>query len=461
MSTLLIKNGTVVNSNSQIAADVYVENDKIIKIEPKISKKAEKIIDASGSYLFPGGVDVHTHMDLPVMNTLSCDNFQTGTLAALHGGTTTIIDFANQTKGGSIYEALGLWQKKAKARTYTDYAFHISITDFNERAKVELTEMVKNFGITSFKTFMAYNALMLSKESLSEVLSEVKKLNGLVMVHAENGLAIEKLIRTNIKAGNLEPKFHVLSKPNKTEADAVKQIIKLANDLNTAIYIVHLSTKEGLGFITDARKNNQKVIAETCIHYLLLDEEKCFKPGIEGAKYIMSPPLRKHTDREALWSGIINSDIQVIATDHCPFTLEQKGECEKDFTKIPNGVPGVEHRVELFFSEGVLKRRLSLQKFVDLIATRPAKIFGLYPQKGALLVGSDADIVIFDPVVEHTISAKTHHMNVDYSIYEGWPVVGKCKTVILRGAVAVNDGDVFIKKGFGKYLKRTRPDLSA
>ena len=463
MSELLIRNGTIVTAEDQFQADVYVRDEKIQAIGPELSRKyakalsPEQIIDASGCYVLPGGIDPHTHMDLPLKATSSSDDFESGTIAALHGGTTTIIDFANQVPGKSVKAAIKDWHKKAKGRAVCDYAFHVSVTDFNERTRREIRECVEQ-GIPSFKTFMAYKgALMIDDRQTLEVMEEVKKQGGIVLTHAENGDLISLLIDKNREEGNLAPKFHALSRPALAEIEACSRIVDLARFSGCPLYIVHMSSGGALERVRSAVEQNaisSPVFVETCVQYLLLDDSLYSKKGFEGAKYVLSPPLRTKQDQETLWKGLGGNLVEVVATDHCPFTMKQRKLGQKDFSKIPNGVPGVEHRLELLFSEGVVRGRLTLQQWVDAVSTKPAKIFGLYPRKGALEVGADADVVVFDPNHQHQLSSKTHHMNCDYSVYEGRAVRGKCRTTVLRGKIAVDRGRLQLSAGAGEFLPR-------
>ncbi len=454
MSKLLIKNGTVVTATDIYEADVFIVDEKVQTIGLNLDLKADKTIDAKGCYLIPGGIDAHTHMELPFMGTFASDDFETGTIAGLHGGTTTIIDFAIQTQGDTLTAALAQWHEKAKGKAAGDYAFHIAVTDFNPKTKAEVKDIIEKQGVTSFKTFMAYKgALMIDDRQMVDLFKELKKYGGLLTTHAENGDMIDSLIAENVARGNKLPKFHALSRPEIAEAEASGRVIDMAWQTESPLYIVHMTCEGALNRVKEATKRNQKVNVETCVQYLLLDE-KLYDQGFEGSKWVMSPPLRKEKDRVALWQAINQNLVHTVATDHCPFCMDQKEMGKDNFAKIPNGAPGIEHRMELMFSEGVGKGRISLNKFVDVTSTAPAKIFGLFPKKGTIAVGSDADIVIFDPEQDHTISAKTHHMNCDYSAYEGWKVKGKCKTTILRGTVAVDQGKVLVNKGFGKYLPR-------
>ncbi len=457
MSTVCITKGTVVTATDTFLADILIDGETIQGISRTGGFKADKTIDASGCYIFPGGIDAHTHLDMPFMGTMSSDDFETGTLAALHGGTTSIIDFAFQTQGKSLKEGLALWHEKAKGKAVGDYGFHVVVTDFNEKSRAEIKDLVEKEGVTSFKTFMAYKgALQIDDRQMIGLMSEVKKCGGLVTVHAENGDLADSLIQLNRAAGNKAPKYHALSRPEIVEAEATGRAIDIAYSGGHPLYVVHMTCEGALNRVREATKRNQKVLVETCVQYLLLDDSVYDRPGFEGSKWVMSPPIRKPKDQEALWNGIQQGLVHTVATDHCPFCMDQKAAGKDDFSKIPNGAPGIENRMELMYSEGVVKGRISLNKFVELNCTAPAKIFGLYPRKGAIAVGADADLVIFDPKVKHTHSAETHHMRCDYSSYEGWQVTGKVRTVLLRGTVAIDQGKALIGKGFGKYLPRKK-----
>lgn len=453
--SILIKNGRVVTAAEDYMADILVEGDKISAIGRDLTAPNAEVIDATGMVVFPGAIDPHVHLDMPFMGTYSADDYSTGTLAALHGGTTMVIDFILQTQGRSLHEALETWQKKSEGKAYGDYSYHMAVTDYNADTRKEIIQMVENEGITSFKTFMAYKgALMIDDGQMVGLMREVKERGGLVTVHATNGDMIDHLIAKHRAEGNMRPLYHWLSQPEITEAEASGRFCDMAHYTDVPAYIVHLTCEGALNAVRRAAARDQKVFVETCIQYLLLDADLYDSPGFEGAKWVMSPPLRKAKDRATLWAGINQGLVQVVATDHCPFTWEQKQMGKDDFSKIPNGHPAIENRVELLWSEGVNKGRISATKFVEVVSTNPAKIFGMYPKKGTLAVGTDADIVIFDPNKEHVISAKTHHMNADYSGYEGWKVTGKTRTVVLRGKVAIDDGEVKINKGYGEFVKR-------
>ncbi len=455
MSSLLIKNGTIVTSGDHYAGDVFIEDETVATIGASLDLTADRVIDANGCYLFPGGIDAHTHMELPFMGTFASDTFESGTLAGLHGGTTSIIDFAIQTQGDSLAAALESWHEKADGHAVGDYAFHCAVTDFNDDTRKEVPAVINEHGINSFKVFMAYKGfLMVDDRQIYELMQELVKHGGIITSHCENGDMIDRTIQEFLAEGKTEPKYHVLSRPAICEAEASGRVIDLAWQSGCPNYIVHMTCEEALERVRMATTRNQRVFVETCIQYLLLDDSYYYKDGFEGAKVVMSPPLRKKKDQEALWAAINQNLIHHVATDHCPFCMEQKEMGKDNFSKIPNGAPGIENRMELLYSEGVDKGRISLNKFVEMSSTGAAKIFGLFPRKGTIAVGSDADIVVFDPGHKHTISADTHHMNVDYNAYEGWEVQGKARTTILRGKVAVDEGVAHVGEGFGQYLKR-------
>lgn len=454
--SILIKNGRVITASDDYVADIFMEGETISAIGKNISNDADTVIDATGKFVFPGGIDPHVHLDMPFMGTFSSDNYETGTLAALHGGTTMVIDFILQTQGKSLHNALHEWQGRSNGNCYGDYSFHMAVTDFNDDTKKEIKEMVEEEGIVSFKTFMAYKgALMIDDRQMVGLMNEVKLQGGIVTVHATNGDMIDFLIAKHRSEGKLSPLYHYLSQPEITEAEATGRFADMANYTGVPAYVVHMTCEGALNHIRDVEKRNQKVFAETCIQYLILDAS-LYEKDFDGAKWVMSPPLRQKKDQETLWAGINQGTVQVVATDHCPFTWEKKLLGEKDFSKIPNGHPAIENRMELLFNEGVNTGRISLNKYVEVTSTNAAKIFGMFPKKGCIAVGSDADIIIFDPNKEHTISAKTHHMNVDYSAYEGWKLKGKVEKTILRGQLAIDNGDVKIKKGYGQFVKRKK-----
>lgn len=452
--SILIKNGRVVTATDDYVADIYVEGEVVVAIGKELDMKADREIDASGMLVMPGGIDPHVHLDMPFMGTYSSDNYETGTRAALFGGTTMVIDFVLQTQGKSLQSALDEWKGRSDGNAVGDYSFHMAVTDFNENTKKEIQHFIEKEGITSFKTFMAYKgALMIDDHQMVGLMQEVKKHGGLINVHATNGDMIDFLIAKHRSEGKLAPLYHYLSQPEVTEAEATSRFADMANYTGCTGYIVHLTCEGALNAIRDATKRNQHVLVETCIQYLILDAS-LYEQNFEGAKWVMSPPLREKKDQETLWAGLNQGIVKVVATDHCPFMWEQKLMGKDDFSKIPNGHPAIEIRMELLYSEGVHKGRISLNKYVEVASTNAAKIFGMFPKKGTIAVGSDADILIFDPNEKHTLSVNTHHMNVDYSGYEGMEVMGKVKTVLLRGKVAIEGNECKIEKGYGEFVKR-------
>ena len=452
----LIKNGRIVTAVDDYLADIMIEGETIATIGRGLpDTNVDRIIDAKGKLVLPGGIDPHTHLDLPFGGTSSSDNFETGTIAAAHGGTTTIIDFAVQSKGQSLKEAVDVWFEKAEGRTSIDYGFHLICTDLPDNRIGEMKALIRE-GISSFKLFMAYPGVFLVDDgTIFKAMSAAGQAGGLICMHAENGVVIDVLVRRALEAGHTAPKYHALTRPTKAEAEGVHRAIALAEMAESPVYIVHLSSDDALQEVVRARDLGLPAYAETCPQYLFLDQSLYDGPGFEGAKYVMTPPLRPKENQERLWRGIRTNDLQVIATDHCPFCFkDQKQLGRDDFTKIPNGGPGVEHRMSLIHNGGVVSGRISLNRFVEITSTAAAKIFGLFPRKGTVAVGSDADLVIFDPDEEMTISAKTHHMNVDYSCYEGVKVQGVTKTVLSRGQIIIDDGKYVGKPGMGEFLKR-------
>jgi len=454
--SLLIKNGRIITAADDYVADIYIENEKIVTIGKNLIVTADKVIDAKNKLVIPGGIDPHVHLDMPFMGTYSSDNYETGTRAALFGGTTMVIDFILQTQGKSLYAAFNEWKGRSDGNAVGDYSFHMAVTDFNPSTQAEIKDMIEKEGITSFKTFMAYKgALMIDDRQMVGLMNEVKKHGGMVTTHATNGDMIDYLVAKHKSEGKTSPLYHYISQPEITEAEATARFSDMAEYTGVPAYVVHMTCEGALNHIRDASKRNQKVFVETCIQYLVLDAS-LYDKGFESAKWVMSPPLREKKDQATLWAGINQGIVQVVATDHCPFMWEQKKMGENDFSKIPNGHPAIEHRMELLFSEGVKKDKISLNKFVEVTSTNVAKIFGMYPQKGTIAVGSDADIVVFDPDKKHSISVNTHHMNCDYSGYEGWEITGKCETVILRGKLAVDNNKLLVDKGYGKFIKRNK-----
>jgi dihydropyrimidinase len=454
--SVLIRNGRIITVSEDSIADIYIEGETIKAIGRDLPMQADEVIDASGKLVFPGGVDPHVHLDMPFMGTFSSDSYETGTRAALFGGTTMVIDFVLQKQGHSLQAALDEWRSRSDGNCVGDYSFHMAVTDFNEDTRREIRHMVEGEGITSFKTFMAYKgALMIDDRQMIGLMEEVKEHGGLINVHATNGDMIDYLIAKHRAEGKLSPLYHYLSQPEVTEAEASERFTDLAHYTGCPGYIVHLTCEGALNAVRNATRRNQHVFVETCIQYLILDAS-LYEKDFEGAKWVMSPPLREKKDQETLWAGINQGLVKVVATDHCPFRWEQKLMGRDDFFKIPNGHPAIENRMELLYSEGVHRGRITLNKFVEVACTNPAKIFGAFPRKGTIAIGCDADIVVFDPEEKHTLSAKTHHMNVDYSAYEGWEVTGKVKTVLLRGKVAIQDNMCKLEKGYGQFINRNK-----
>ncbi|MEJ8553042.1 dihydropyrimidinase [Tepidibacter sp. Z1-5] len=455
---VVIKGGKIITDTDSYYADLRIENEKIVSIGSNLEIEGDEVVSAQGCYLLPGAIDPHTHFDLDAGSTVTADDFRSGSKAALIGGTTTIIDFATQNKGETLKEGLNNWHKKADQKCYCDYGFHMAITDWNENVSSEMEEM-KDLGVTSYKMYMAYkNVLQVNDSEILDALNKSKEIGALMSFHCENGDIIDFLVNKAKNNNELSPKYHAITRPDDVEAEAVYRLIKLAKMADVPIYIVHLSTKRALEIVTTERKNGAKIYVETCPQYLLLDES-CYEMDKEddfnGAKYVMSPPLRKKEDQEYLWNGIKNKDIDTVATDHCSFNYKgQKDLGRNDFSKIPNGSPGVEHRLSLMYTNGVLKERITLNQMVDLISTKPAKLFGMYPQKGTISVGSDADIVIFNPDYKGQISAKYQIQNVDYTPYEGFAQIGRVRDVFLRGNRVVKEFLICDKSLCGKYIHR-------
>lgn len=454
MSTL-IKNGTVINADASRKADVFVDGEIIGQVGESLEVQADRVIDAREKYVIPGGIDVHTHLDMPFGGTVSSDDFETGQVAAAHGGTTCHIDFVMQSKGQSLAEAVDIWHGKADGKACIDYGFHVAVTDTPESVMEELPTLV-DLGITSIKLFMAYKGvLMVNDETLFRAMQIARENGILTCVHAENGDAIDVLVRQTLGEGKTEPVYHAKSRPHWAEAEATGRAIYLAAMADAPVFIVHLSCASALENVRRARAEGLKAMAETCVQYLLTTEDDLARPGFEGAKYVCSPPLRTENDQEALWAGLRDGDLVDISTDHCPFNyVGQKELGREDFSKIPNGLPGIEDRVMVIHHHGVGGGRISLEKWVEICSANPAKAFGLYPRKGMIAEGSDADIVIWDPEKEHTISAGTHHMRIDYNIYEGMTVKGVPEIVFSGGRSVVEHGEFKGKVGAGRFVQR-------
>jgi dihydropyrimidinase len=457
MPSVLIQNGTIVNADSTIKADVLIDGEAIKEIRAEIpASAAETVVDAAGLLLLPGGVDAHTHLDMPFGGSKSADDFETGTRAAAIGGTTTIVDFAIQARRTKMRTALDTWWKKAEGKACIDYGLHMIVTDLPEAGLEDMDDMVGE-GVASFKLFMAYpNVLMVDDGTIFKAMRQTAKNGALICMHAENGSVIDVIVQRALAEGKTAPIYHALTRPTRAEAEAVHRAIAMAELAGVPVYIVHLSSEDALNQVREARDRGLPAFAETCPQYLLLSlEDNMVDRGWEGAKYVFTPPLRERRNQPKLWQGLRTDNLQVVSTDHCPFCFEdQKALGKDDFTKIPNGGPGIENRLQLLHHHGVGGGHLSLNRFVELVATAPARIFGMYPKKGVLAEGSDADIVLWDAKAEHTISAATHHMRVDYSMFEGFKVRGNARDVYSRGELIVSKGEFVGKAGRGNYLRR-------
>ncbi|HZL51398.1 MAG TPA: dihydropyrimidinase [Terracidiphilus sp.] len=456
MSTVLIQNGTIVNADSTVNADLLIDGSTIKEIRAGIpASSADKVVDARGLLLLPGGIDAHTHLDMPFGGSQSADDFLTGTRAAAIGGTTTIVDFAIQARGTKMRDALDTWWKKAEGKACIDYGLHMIVTDLGDAGLEDMDDLVRE-GVASFKLFMAYpNVLMVDDATIFKALRQTAKNGALICMHAENGSVIDVIVQQALAEGKTAPIYHHLTRPTKAEAEAVHRSIAMAEMAGVPIYIVHLSSEDALNQVRQARDRGLPAFAETCPQYLLLSLEDVADKGWEGAKYVFTPPLRERRNQPKLWEGLRKDNLQVVSTDHCPFCFaDQKALGKDDFTKIPNGGPGIENRLQLLHHHGVGKGNFSLNRFVELVSTAPARIFGMYPKKGVLAVGSDADLVLWDPNEEHTISAATHHMRVDYSMFEGFHVRGNARDVYSRGELIVSGGKFIGKPGRGNYLRR-------
>ena len=455
----VIRNGTIVTATDTYVSDVGIVDGKISVIGLDLPVNAAgKLIEARGMMVMPGGIDVHTHLDMPFGGTMSADDFESGTIAAAYGGTTTLIDFAIQYKGQTLRHAFDTWMKKADGKAVIDYAFHCIITDIAGAQLDEMKAFVRE-GVPTFKLFMAYpGVFMLDDASIFKAMSAAANSGGMICMHAENGGAIDVIVQRALAEGKRAPKYHALTRPVTLEAEATARAIALAEIAGTPVYIVHLSCNEALEKVREARDRGLRVYAETCPQYLYLSLDNMDAPGFEGAKYVFTPPLREKWHQEKLWQGLAKDDLQVVSTDHCPFCMKEQKELGKDdFTKIPNGGPGIEHRLSLVYNGGVHGGKFSPNRFVQLVSTAPAKLFGLYPRKGTVAVGSDADLIVFDPNEEQIISVKTHHMRVDYSMFEGTRVKGVTKTVLSRGRTIIDNGRFTGKAGAGEFLKRENP----
>jgi dihydropyrimidinase len=458
MSTTLVKNGTIVTASDKYEADLYIDKGVITLIGQGLNLPAETLIDASGKIVMPGGIDVHTHLDMPFGGTTSADDFESGTIAAAFGGTTTLIDFAIQNFGEGLYPALEGWAKRAEGKAVVDYAFHMIVRELTDQVAGEMDRLTKHEGVTSFKLFMAYpGVFMVDDATIFRALLKTRENGGLICMHAENGGVIDTLVKEALRKGQTAPKYHALTRPTRAEGEATGRAIALAEMAGVPIYIVHLSCSDALEKVKQARDMGLPAYAETCPQYLFLSYDDYEREDFEGAKYVMSPPLREKWNQEALWKGIAKNDLQVVSTDHCPFCMNeppQKQIGRNDFSKIPNGAPGIETRLMLLWDGGVRTGKIDMHRFVEIVSTSPAKMFGLWPKKGTIAVGSDGDLVLFDPDKETTLSAKTHHMRVDYNPYEGRVITGTPAVVLSRGEVVVDHGQFKGKAGRGQFVKR-------
>jgi dihydropyrimidinase len=451
----LIRNGTVVNAGGTLRADVLVEDETIAAVAaPGVIESADSYIEADDKYVLPGGIDAHTHMEMPFGGTFSADTFFTGTRAAAWGGTTTIIDFAVQAKGTSLLSTLDKWHEKADGHCAVDYGFHMIVSDVNDQSLKEMESCI-DAGVNSFKMFMAYPGVFYATDG--EILRAMQKATdtgATIMMHAENGIAIDELVAQAIAEGRTDPVQHGLTRPPELEAEATSRAIQLARVTGAPLYIVHLSASQALAAVAAARNEGQNVFAETCPQYLYLSIEDLAKPDFEGSKYVASPPLRPKEHQADLWRGLRTNDLSVVSTDHCPFCFKDQKELGRgDFSKIPNGIPGVEHRMDLLH-QGVVAGEITLQRWVEVASATPARMFGLYPRKGVIAPGADADIVVYDPLLQQTLGVATHHMAVDYSAYEGMSITGGVSTVLSRGSVVISEGSFHGHEGHGRFLSR-------
>jgi dihydropyrimidinase len=456
---ILITGGTVVNADGSAQADVLVDGETVAVVghglaTSDLAAGVERTIDASGKLVIPGAIDVHTHMELPFGGTFAKDTFETGTRAAAFGGTTTIIDFAVQSRGASLHAGLDAWRAKAESNACTDYGFHMIMSDVNDATLAEMDQLVDE-GVTDFKLFTAYPGVFYSDDgAIFRAMQQTAKNGGLIMMHAENGMAIDVVAAQAVERGETDPYYHGVVRYPIFEGEATNRVIRLAEAAGVPVYIVHLSARDALDQVRAARDRGAMAFAETCPQYLFLSLDDMGN-GFNGAKFVCSPPLRPKDHWKALWQGLVKDDLQVVSTDHCPFDFEtQKQLGVGDFRKIPNGLPGVEDRVDLFHDGGVVSGRITRERWVEIVSAAPARMFGLAGVKGVVAAGADADLVVYDPGRKHTISAKTHHMNVDYSCYEDRSVVGGSDIVMSRGRVVVEDGEWQGEKGWGKFLKR-------
>ena len=451
----IVRGGTVVTATDKFPADVLIENGRITAIAQQLKTNGHESVDASGCYVIPGFIDPHTHLDMPFGGTTTADDFASGTIAAALGGTTTIVDFALHTRGDSLANALKTWHGKADGKAAIDYAFHLTIADGRPETIEEIPQMIEREGVNSFKVFMAYkHVLQVDDETIFKVLKAAAKFGGLVQVHAENGDVIEVTVKEALAEGKTAPKYHALTRPVELEGEATSRAIRLAEVAGAPLYVVHVSSAMAADAISDGRKRGLPIYGETCPQYLVCDVSDYDRPDFAGANYVMSPPLREKRDQAVLIKKLKNGELHAFGSDHCSFNnCGQKELGKNDFSKIPNGAPTIEDRVAILFEHGVNKGIIGLNQFVALASTNPAKLFGLFPRKGTVAVGSDADLVIWDPNAERTISAKTHHMRVDNNIFEGMKVRGRPRVVFLRGRKVVEQDKFLAEPGYGAHQK--------
>jgi dihydropyrimidinase len=456
--SILIKGGRVITAADDYVADVYVEDERISLIGESLDQPADKVIDASGKYVLPGGVDPHTHLDMPFGGTVTIDDVESGQTSAAFGGTTTHVDFIIQPQGSSFADAVEEWRAKANGKQVIDMGYHMAVTDLKKGGTLEELASLPEQGITSYKLFMAYKgALMVDDETLFKTMQVAAETGALVMVHAENGDAIDVLVKEALAAGHREPKYHALTRPPETEGEATNRAIQLARVAGSPLYVVHVSCAESVEPIQLAREKGWDVWGETCTQYFFVDYTFLERPDFEGAKYVYTPPPRDKPNQDVLWNAVRTDTLSAISTDHCAFLWDgQKTIGKDDFSKIPNGGPGLENRLPMIHEFGVRSGRISLNRMVELLSTNPAKLFGLYPRKGTIAVGSDADIVVFDPEKRVTISASTHHSKSDYNLFEGTEVTGSPEVVLLRGNVLVEGDGLVAQPGVGQFVARAK-----
>jgi len=456
--SILIKGGRVITAADDYVGDVFVEDERISLIGESLDIQADRMIDASGKYVLPGGVDPHTHLDMPFGGTVTIDDVESGQTSAAFGGTTTHVDFIIQPQGSSFADALEEWRGKANGKQVIDMGYHMAVTDLNEGGTLEELASLPDQGITSYKLFMAYKgALMVDDETLFKTMQVAADTGALVMVHAENGDAIDVLVKEALAAGHTEPKYHALTRPPETEGEATNRAIQLARVAGSPLYVVHVSCAESVEPIQLAREKGWDVWGETCTQYFFIDYTFLERPNFEGGKYVYTPPPRDKANQEVLWNAVRTDKLSAISTDHCAFLWDgQKTIGKDDFSKIPNGGPGLENRLQMIHEFGVRGGRISLNRMVELLSTNPAKLFGLYPRKGTIAVGSDADIVVFDPEKRVKISAATHHSKSDYNLYEGTEVTGSPEVVLLRGNVLVEGDELVASPGIGQFVARAK-----